>query len=204
MPHRDEPCERGLRHELSVMRQSDVLLAIATTILSSASVFTLFTYIVPILQDVTGFTPANVTLILFMIGIGLTFGITLGGKFSDRGPMRAMITMLAGMRACCSRFCRSSFTARSATLVVIFLWAMAAFGTVPGLQSRVVDKATERAEPRLHAQHRRVQSRQRRRRVSRRPRHRSRVWPDGSAVAAAIVALLTLAGAVLGTLGDRR
>ena len=28
-----------------------------------------------------------------------------------------------------------------ATLVVIFLWAMAAFGLVPGLQSRVVDKA---------------------------------------------------------------
>ena len=29
-----------------------------------------------------------------------------------------------------------------ATLVVVFLWAMAAFGLVPGLQSRVVDKAT--------------------------------------------------------------
>ena len=49
----------GMRHELSVMRQGDVLLAIATTILTSASVFTLFTYIVPILQDVTGFAPSR-------------------------------------------------------------------------------------------------------------------------------------------------
>ena len=29
------------------------------------------------------------------------------------------------------------------TLVVVFIWAMAAFGLVPGLQSRVVDKARD-------------------------------------------------------------
>ncbi len=130
----------GMRHELSVLRQTDVLLAIATTILSSASVFTLFTYVVPLLQDVTGFTPANITLILFMIGIGLTIGITLGGRFSDRGPMRAMITMLAGM-ALTLLLLPLVIHIKAATLIVIFLWAMAAFGLVPGLQSRVVDKA---------------------------------------------------------------
>jgi DHA1 family inner membrane transport protein len=131
---------QGMRHELSVLRQGDVLLAIATTILSSAATFTLFTYIVPLLQDVTGFTPQNVTLILFMIGIGLTVGITLGGKFSDRGAMRAMITMLAVLAG---SLLVLSLVAENkiATLVVIFIWAMAAFGLVPGLQSRVVDKA---------------------------------------------------------------
>jgi DHA1 family inner membrane transport protein len=131
----------GMRHELSVLRQGDVLLAIATTILSSASVFTLFTYIVPLLQDITGFTPAHVTLILFMIGIGLTIGITLGGKFSDRGPMRAMITMLA-MMALTLLLLPIVIHSKAATLVVIFVWATAAFGLVPGLQSRVVGKAS--------------------------------------------------------------
>lgn len=132
---------QGMRHELSVLRQFDVLLAIATTVLSSASVFTLFTYIVPLLQDVTGFTPSNVTLILFMVGIGLTVGITLGGKFSDRGPMRAMISMLAWM-AIVLMVLPLVLHSKIATLVVIFLWAMAAFGLVPGLQSRVVDNAS--------------------------------------------------------------
>ena len=130
----------GMRHELSVLRQGDVLLAIATTVLSSASVFTLFTYVVPLLQDVAGFTPANITLILFMIGIGLTVGITLGGKFSDRGPMRAMITMLAAM-AIALVLLPLVIHGKAVTLIVIFIWAMAAFGLVPGLQSRVVDKA---------------------------------------------------------------
>lgn len=130
----------GMRHELSVLRQGDVLLAIATTVLASASVFTLFTYIVPLLQEFTGFTPANITLILFMIGIGLTVGITLGGKFSDRGAMRAMITMLAVL-AVSLAVLPLVIHSKVATLIVIFIWAMAAFGLVPGLQSRVVDKA---------------------------------------------------------------
>jgi DHA1 family inner membrane transport protein len=130
----------GMRHELSVLRQGDVLLAIATTVLASASVFTLFTYIVPLLQEFTGFTPANITLILFMIGIGLTVGITLGGKFSDCGAMRAMITMLAVL-AVSLAVLPLVIHSKVATLIVIFIWAMAAFGLVPGLQSRVVDKA---------------------------------------------------------------
>lgn len=130
----------GTRHELSVLRQPDVLLAISTTVITSASIFTLFTYIVPLLQDVTGFTPSNVTLILFMIGIGLTVGITLGGKFSDRGPMRAMIFMLAALVLSLAVL-PLVIHSKIATLVVLFFWAMAAFGTVPGLQSRVVNKA---------------------------------------------------------------
>jgi DHA1 family inner membrane transport protein len=76
-----------------------------------------------------------------MVGVGLTVGITLGGKFSDRGPMRAMITMLAWM-AIVLLILPLVVHNKTTTLVVIFLWAMAAFGLVPGLQSRVVDKAS--------------------------------------------------------------
>lgn len=132
----------GLAHEFSVLRRSDVLLAIATTILGSASTFTLFTYIVPLLQDVTGFVPSEITAILLMIGVALTVGITLGGKFSDRGAMRAMITMLVALAVFLVVVPLVSHS-RIATLVVVFLWATAAFGLVPGFQSRVVDKARD-------------------------------------------------------------
>lgn len=132
----------GLRHEFTVLRRPDVLLAILTTILGSAATFTLFTYIVPLLQEVTGFAPADISPILLMIGVGLTVGITLGGKFSDRGAMRAMITMLSGMVALLIVLPIVA-DGRIATLVVVFLWATAAFGLVPGFQSRVVDKASD-------------------------------------------------------------
>jgi DHA1 family inner membrane transport protein len=136
------PPSKGFGHELSVLRRPPVLLAIATTVFASASIFALFTYIVPILQDVTGFTPRDVTLILFMIGVGLTIGITIGGKLSDRGAMRAMITMLAAI-VVLQLIVPAVAPYAWPMLIVIFLWAMASFGTVPGLQSRVVDKARD-------------------------------------------------------------
>ena len=78
----------GMRRELSVLGRVRRAAGDRDHRAPSAAVFTLFTYIVPILQDLTGFTPANVTLILLMIGIALTIGITLGGKFTDRRGMR--------------------------------------------------------------------------------------------------------------------
>src|SRR5581483_8671434 len=60
----------GLRHELSVLRRPEVLIAIVSTVVTAASIFALFTYIVPLLQDVTGFSPRAVTVILFLIGLG--------------------------------------------------------------------------------------------------------------------------------------
>lgn len=136
----------GLRHEFTALRRPDVLLAIATTVLGSASVFTLFTYIVPILQDVSGFLPRTITLILFMIGIGLTIGITLGGRLADRGPIRAVVITILSLGIVSVAFSLAS-PAWIATLFVVVLWAIAAFAPVPALQTRVVD--TAKAAPNL-------------------------------------------------------
>ncbi len=132
---------KGMRHEFSVLRQPAVLLAIATTVFASASVFAFFTYIVPLLEQVTGFTPSDVTLILFMIGVGLTIGITLGGRFADRGLMRALVVtllLLGAITAAIALFADS----RWPMLAMVFLWSMAAFAPVSGLQARVVEEAT--------------------------------------------------------------
>ncbi len=127
--------------EFAVLARGRVLLALSTTVFASASVFAFFTYIVPILQDVTGFTPASITPILLMIGVGLTVGITLGGRFSDRGVMRAMIVMLA-LLALVLLLMPPVLPYPRSTLAMVFLWSVAAFGGVPAFQTRVVDQAT--------------------------------------------------------------
>jgi MFS transporter, DHA1 family, inner membrane transport protein len=131
-----------LRSEFAVARRPKVLLALLTTVLGWACVFTLFTYIVPILEGVSGFAPATVTAILFVIGAGLTIGITLGGKLADRGLMKALTGTLAalvvlslGFAALCGY--------PAAAVMVIFIWGMAAFATVPPLQTRILDTAKE-------------------------------------------------------------
>jgi DHA1 family inner membrane transport protein len=132
----------GLRREFASLRRTDVLLAIATTVLGSASVFTVFTYIVPMLQEVSGFLPRTVTLILFMIGIGLTIGITLGGKLADRGPLRASAITILFLAVVSVAFSVAS-PAWMAALLVVFAWAIVSFTPVPALQTRVVDTAKE-------------------------------------------------------------
>lgn len=131
-----------LAREFSALARGRVLLAISTTVFASASVFAFFTYIVPILQDVTGFTPREITPILLMIGVGLTIGITLGGRFSDRGVMRSMIAALAALTVVLLLM-PPILPYRLATLAMVFLWSGVAFGGVPAFQTRVVDQATE-------------------------------------------------------------
>lgn len=131
-----------LGREFAVLARGRVLLALSTTVFASASVFVLFTYIVPILQDVSGFVAAEVTPILLMIGVGLTIGITIGGKFSDRGVMRAMIVMLAALTAVLLLM-PPVLPYRIPALAMVFLWSVAAFGGVAAFQTRVVDQATD-------------------------------------------------------------
>jgi DHA1 family inner membrane transport protein len=132
----------NLGREFAVLRRGSVLLALSTTVFASASVFVLFTYIVPILQDVSGFAPRQITPILLMIGVGLTIGITLGGRFSDRGVMRAMILVLAALTVALLLM-PPVLPYRIPTLAMVFLWSMLAFGGVPAFQSRVVDQAAD-------------------------------------------------------------
>ena len=130
-----------VRREFAVARRPEVLLALATTVLGWGCVFVLFTYIVPILEQVSGFSPRAVTVILFVIGVGLTIGINIGGRLADRGVMRTLIGMLAVLAALSALFAVASHS-QVAAVPVIFLWGMAAFGTIPSLQTRVLDSAS--------------------------------------------------------------
>ncbi len=170
----------GMRRELSALGEFDVLLAIATTVLAAASIFTLFTYIVPLLQELGGFTPSSITPILLMIGVGLTVGITLGGRFTDRHGMRASIAMLSVLaavaRPAAARHPREGCDAH---LRLHLGDGRLRPRSRPPVARR--GKGERRAEPRLHPEHRRLQPRQRRRRLARWARHRSRLGPPSRA-----------------------
>lgn len=132
-----------VRNEFTIARRPEVLLALATTVLGWGCVFVLFTYIVPILEEISGFGPRAVTVILFVIGVGLTIGVNVGGRLADRlGLTRALIGMLIVLAALSALFALASHD-KIAAVVVIFLWGMAAFATVPPLQARVLDSAKE-------------------------------------------------------------
>ena len=129
---------------LAVMRRPAVLMALLTTVLGSAAMFTVFTYIAPILGEVTRATPAEVTLALVIYGVGLTIGNYLGGRFADRALRATLLVTLAALVALLLLF---AVTMRSPipALATIFAWGIATFALVPALQSRLMRVASEAA-----------------------------------------------------------
>jgi MFS transporter, DHA1 family, inner membrane transport protein len=128
--------------ELGVLRRGTVLVALALTAIGSAAMFTVFTYIAPILRDATGAGTLYVTAMLVIYGLGLTLGNWLGGLFADRSIDRTLIVSLTGLAATLLTFALTMASPLAAPLT-IFVWGVATFAIVPPLQMRVMEAASD-------------------------------------------------------------
>lgn len=126
--------------ELRVLGRGTVLGALALTVVGSSAMFTVFTYIVPILREETHASLGFVTAMLVIYGLGLTVGNWLGGKFADRSVDRTLIVTLASLSAVLVAFAMLMDHA-GASVVLIFAWGVASFALVPPLQVRVIGAA---------------------------------------------------------------
>ena len=73
-----------VKQELAVLMRPQVLSALLTTVLGAGAMFTLYTYISPVLHTITHASPLFVTAMLVLIGVGFSLGNYLGGKLSSR------------------------------------------------------------------------------------------------------------------------
>ncbi|KRB50886.1 arabinose transporter permease [Rhizobium sp. Root708] len=137
LPKDSQEQQGSLRREIAALRNARLWLALSTTVFFAASMFALFTYIAPLLRDVTGLTPDGVTWTLFLIGLGLTIGNLVGGKLADwkLGPTLAVMFGLIALTSVAFSITMRSLIPAEITL---FLWAMASFAAVPALQVGVV------------------------------------------------------------------
>jgi MFS transporter, DHA1 family, inner membrane transport protein len=130
----------SIRHELGVVRRPQVLLGFAMTAFGNGSVVTVLTYIAPILVTNAGFAESAVSPILLLFGVGYVVGNTIGGKLADWRLMPSLLGILTLLAVVLAGFTFTSHY-QMATLLTVFLLGAAAFGIVPGLQLRVVDKS---------------------------------------------------------------
>lgn len=135
-----------LRQQFEVITHPRLLLVYAMTAVGYGGTFTAFTYLTPILEDVSGFAPGMVSLLLLVYGISVATGNIWGGKLADRlGPTSALYIIFSGLAAILFVL---TFTAYNpvAAVITLLIWGAFAFGNVPGLQVYVVQLA-ERYTP---------------------------------------------------------
>lgn len=128
------------RGELGVLRDPEVLAALIVTGLTWCSVFAVFTYITPILEDVTRLSEEAVVWVLLLFGLGMTVGNFLGGKLGD---WHLLPTIVGAIAAIAVMLAVIAIVIRSIPLVVLALvaWGVLIFGLAPILQLWVVNAA---------------------------------------------------------------
>lgn len=137
LPTRHDEEKLDMRSELVALQGAGLWLSLGMTALFSASVFALFTYVAPLLGEVTGVSPRGVTWTLVLIGLGLTLGNIIGGKLADKSLANTLIGVFITM-AVVSTVLSWTSVALIPSEITLFLWATACFAAVPALQVNVV------------------------------------------------------------------
>lgn len=126
-----------LQEQLKIVTNGRLLLAFAITALGYGGTFVVFTYLSPLLHDITGFQENTVAFLLLIYGIAIAIGNVIGGKAANRKPVTALFYMFILQFIILLAL---TFTApyKAAGLLTIFLMGLLAFMNVPGLQVYVV------------------------------------------------------------------
>jgi DHA1 family inner membrane transport protein len=98
--------------------------------------------VTPTLAHVTGASPAFVTAMLILIGVGFSIGNVAGGRFADRsidGTLIGFLTLIVAVMLAFPLLAASHVGAAAALLV----WGTATFAVVPPLQMRVMQAASD-------------------------------------------------------------
>ncbi|KAA1046038.1 MFS transporter [Pseudocitrobacter sp. 73] len=133
----------SLREQVKVLTHPRLLMIYAVTALGYGGVFTAFTFLAPMMQNLAGFTPGAVSWILLGYGVSVAIGNIWGGKLADKhGAVPALKFIFAALMVLLLVF---QFTAsmQYAALATVLVMGIFAFGNVPGLQVYVVQKAEE-------------------------------------------------------------
>ena len=142
LPRRPAPSDGRVGTELRVLLRSQVVAALALTTIGFSAMFTVFTYIVPILRTETQVSLGFISGLLMIFGLGLAIGNWLGGKLADRSVDKTLTVTLAALAGLLLLFAVAMPNAIAAA-VLIFLWGAASFALVPPLQLRVMTAAAD-------------------------------------------------------------
>ncbi|MFD5696544.1 MFS transporter [Streptomyces lasiicapitis] len=124
----------SLRVRFTALRNRTVLVGLGAIMTFWAASFTVYTYVVPLLEDRAGIDGALVTLTLFLAGLGAVGGNLIGGRSADAQPRRTLIVTTAVTTLALFAALPATTTPVGAILLIA-IWQLAAWSFVPAVQS---------------------------------------------------------------------
>ncbi len=130
------------RREVAALAKVRLLVALGTTASYQAAVFCTFSYLAPLLIEVSGLRESTVPAVLLLFGLGTLLGITLGGRYSDRNLLAAVLICFGLLAASLVALAAS---ASNPVLVwaTVFLFGASGFSAASAINARVFVHAAE-------------------------------------------------------------
>ncbi len=131
-----------IRNELKAFGSAQVWFALGIGAIGFGGLFAVYSYVAPLVTEVTGLGASAVPLVLVVIGLGMTAGNFLGGWAADKSVRRSMygffVLLLLALLGL-------ALTAQNLVglLLFIFLVGAAAAALSPTIQTRLMDVARD-------------------------------------------------------------
>lgn len=136
----------ALRDQLRVLASGRLLLAFLITALGYGGTFAVFTYLSPLLHEITGFPESSVALLLLLYGIAIAAGNMIGGRLANGRPLPVLLVMFS-LQVAVLLLLMPALPHKSLGVAGVMAMGLLAFMNVPGLQLYVMQLA-ERVAPR--------------------------------------------------------
>lgn len=128
--------------ELGALRRGQVWLTLGIAAIGFGGVFAVYSYITPLLTNVSGMTEAHVPLVLSVTGMGMVAGSLFGGWLAGRGVMRAIRIALVLNVVTLGLVAITAHNLVAVTVNMFFV-GFAALSLGPALQTRLMDIAAD-------------------------------------------------------------
>lgn len=131
-----------MRNELKAFGRAQVWFALGIGAIGFGGLFAVYSYVAPLVTEVTGLGASAVPLVLIVIGLGMTVGNFAGGWAADKSVRRSMFGFYAVMLVALLGLALTAQTV-AGLLVFVFLVGGAAAALSPTIQTRLMDVARD-------------------------------------------------------------
>ncbi|QVQ51789.1 MFS transporter [Spiractinospora alimapuensis] len=132
----------GVAAETRALLRPAVWLTLLTGAVGFGGLFAFYSYVAPMMTDLAGFSPASVTIILALLGTGMTLGNFLGGRLADWKLLPSLYVSIAVLACMLAVMYVAVHTAAFAA-VMAFVIGVCASTPIPMIQTRLLDVASD-------------------------------------------------------------
>ncbi|WP_185826851.1 MFS transporter [Shewanella canadensis] len=145
IPSQGKGATVGISSQLKAFKNWNLVASLLITTLSWVGFMGFYGYIAPIAESVAGFSRADVTWILIIVGLGLVIGNVIGGKTADNNLSLSLIMWPIAMVISLA-FIGMAAPYKIPFVIASFIFGIASFANVPSLQMRVMKYGAEAPE----------------------------------------------------------